>query len=123
MNISGFFDTYKDKGYAVSILPQPMAWEVTVPHCLLCGSRRTLVDRDDPARRTPHPFPPLPADSAVDDKGKGKGKDLERGRGEAGAGTGDAGGEGRSPMAGTRPYITHLYEANLWISFAHTRSQ
>ena len=26
-------------------------------------------------------------------------------------------------LAGTRPYITHMYEANFWISFGYTRSQ
>jgi hypothetical protein len=32
-------------GYVVSVVPQPMAWEVNVPNCVLCGSRsRNYLD-------------------------------------------------------------------------------
>ena len=43
--------------YAVSILPQPLGWDVTVPSCLLCGSRKTLIDKYNISRRVQHPFP------------------------------------------------------------------
>ncbi len=41
--------------YAVSILPQKLAWDVTVPPALLCGSRLKLKNSED--EEVPHPYP------------------------------------------------------------------
>eukprot|EP00398_MALV-I-01_sp_L67-1_P000418 gene418-69_t len=48
--------------YAVSILPQSLAWEVTVPPALLCGSRKEQKVPEGRAKRTgkrtmKHPYP------------------------------------------------------------------
>ena len=50
-------NTATGHSYAVSILPQPLGWDVTVPACLLCGSRETLIDKNNISKRVQHPFP------------------------------------------------------------------
>eukprot|EP00927_Polykrikos_kofoidii_P006880 TRINITY_DN1279_c0_g1_i4.p1 TRINITY_DN1279_c0_g1~~TRINITY_DN1279_c0_g1_i4.p1 ORF type:complete len:632 (+),score=82.66 TRINITY_DN1279_c0_g1_i4:80-1975(+) len=87
LNISEFLRLEKNKNiYVVSVLPQPMAWEVAHPSVLLCGSRRKIVDkRSSPPYkiRDDHPYP------------------HEQGY----------------------SWMTHLFEANLWMGTGTTRSQ
>jgi len=45
-----------DNIYAVSILPQEMAWDVNVPSSLLCGGRRHSVDKRS-KQKTDHTYP------------------------------------------------------------------
>merc|ERR1719454_1526357 len=42
--------------YVVSILPQAMAWEIAHPSVLLCGSRKTIMNRRSPPpyKKTKH---------------------------------------------------------------------
>lgn len=85
LNISTYFETMRESTlYAVSILPQEMAWDVNFPAPMLCGGRNKKPSLDS---RNPvdvkHPFP--------HDKG--------------------------------RQWMTHLYEANLWLGYGRTRSQ
>eukprot|EP00746_Dinoflagellata_sp_MGD_P006614 gnl/MRDRNA2_/MRDRNA2_112985_c0_seq1.p1 gnl/MRDRNA2_/MRDRNA2_112985_c0~~gnl/MRDRNA2_/MRDRNA2_112985_c0_seq1.p1 ORF type:complete len:601 (-),score=96.05 gnl/MRDRNA2_/MRDRNA2_112985_c0_seq1:224-1969(-) len=74
---------YKESNmYAVTIVPQAMAWEVTVPPSMMCGGRGKTFDPRAKKMR-PHSFP------------HAKGRD----------------------------WMTHIYEANLWIGHGRTRSQ
>jgi len=72
----------KDNIYAVTIMPQNMAWQVNVPSAILCGSRSKTFDKWQ-QRPVSHNFP------------HPKGKN----------------------------WLTHIYEANLWLADGRTRSQ
>jgi len=72
----------KDNIYAVTIIPQAMAWDVNVPTSVLCGSRVKTYDKWA-QRLVPHPFP--------------------------------------HPKGAN--WLTHIYEANLWLADGRTRSQ
>jgi len=83
MNISDFLRRAKQENiYAVSVMPQAMAWDVNIPAAMQCGSRTKQLD---PMMKKlgPHPFP------------------HEKGLN----------------------WLTHIYEANLWLSQGRTRSQ
>lgn len=84
LKISEYFKTFHTSPlYAVSILPQAMAWDVNFPGPMLCGGRKTKPSIDNPGKWVEHPFP------------------HESGR----------------------DYLTHLYEANLWLGYGRSRSQ
>lgn len=86
LNVSEYLRVEDGKNvYVVSILPQAMAWEVAHPSVLLCGSRKTILNKRSPPpyTKTKHPYP-----------------------NELGY-----------------PWMTHIFEANLWIASGFTRSQ
>ena len=68
--------------YAVSILPQQMAWDCNIVPAVLCGGRRAQVSVDT-GQLGPHPY----------------------------------------PHPAGHDWLTHIYEANLWIAHGRTRSQ
>jgi hypothetical protein len=105
-------NTATGHSYAVSILPQPLGWDVTVPACLLCGSRETLIDKNNISKRVQHPFPAFSSHAAFDAQAQVQSESPTTVTGAT-----------DTALAGTRPYITHMYEANFWISFGYTRSQ
>jgi len=72
----------KDNIYAVTIIPQVMAWDVNVPSSMLCGSRTSTFDKWA-QKSVPHPF----------------------------------------PHPDGKNWLTHIYEANLWLADGRTRSQ
>jgi len=72
----------KDNVYAVTIIPQSMAWDVNVPSSVLCGSREKTFDKWS-RKSVKHPF----------------------------------------PHPAGKNWLTHIYEANLWLADGRTRSQ
>lgn len=86
INVSEFMTgtkNFKDNNmYAVTIVPQAMAWDVTVPPSMMCGGRGQYFNprtKQSIRHRFPHPQ--------------------------------------------KRDWMTHIYEANLWIGHGRTRSQ
>lgn len=83
LTIDKYFDRMRTTNlYAVSVLPQAMAWEVNFPSSMLCGGRkkqRSRVGSGEQQHLFPHPS--------------------------------------------GRDWLTHLYEANLWLGHGRTRSQ
>ena len=56
-NLSTFFTLEEELGvYAVTILPQSMAWDVPVPPSILCGGRSQRADKQTRSSK-PHPYP------------------------------------------------------------------
>jgi len=83
MNVNDYLDQNQHKNiYAVSILPQQMAWDCNIVPAVLCGSRNKQLNIKN-KRSFPHPYPEPNGHS----------------------------------------WLTHLYEANLWIAHGRTRSQ
>jgi len=98
--ISDFLTRGKGReAFAVSILPQKMAWDCGIPSALLCGSRRSNRDKEGTSRLIPHPFP-HPKQHLLENVDSSESKNKEN-----------------------VDYLTHLFEANLWLAHGPTHSQ
>lgn len=56
-NIAGIIDNPGKNIYAITILPQAMAWDFDLPWSLLCGSRTEQYNVRSKRTESPHPYP------------------------------------------------------------------
>ncbi|CAD7931960.1 unnamed protein product [Amoebophrya sp. A25] len=137
-----YLSQVRGKAYAVSILPQQMAWDTVIPRALLCGSRR---HQKDPAKVLAQWQAKAKAAAASGGEQISSKADSTTGTSTGTSSPSTSSGEEPSPTSGGpttsslqeaqllgphrfphpkgRAYMTHFLEYNLWMAHGPTESQ